>query len=136
MQDSEVTTLLNARDNPALETLGGRMISFDSANERVAMTFLATPQMCHSEVIVQGGFITGMLDSAMAYAAMAVHEGAGLFPTLEIKVNFLAVGNAGTMSATGRVVRMGRTVGFLEAELSQNDRLIATATSTVRVIVK
>ena len=98
------------------------------------MHFLATPQMCHSEVIVQGGFITAMVDTAMAYAAMGMSHGRIAVPTLEIKVSFLKAGNPGEMVAKGRVVRMGRRVGFLEAELYQGDALIATSSSTVRLL--
>jgi len=98
------------------------------------MSFEATPEMCHSRIIVQGGFITAMVDSAMAYAAMGASEGRAAVPTLEIKVSFLKAGNPGTLVSRARVIRLGKTVGFLEAELYQSDELIATASSTIRLL--
>jgi len=134
MTDDEIVAVLRTRQSPALHSIGGQVTAFDQARREVTMRFEATPAMCHSKVIVQGGFITAMVDSAMAYAAMGCYEGRVAVPTLEIKVNFLEAGNPGAMEATARAVRLGRTVGFLEAELRQRGQLIATSTSTVRII--
>ncbi len=126
--------MLRARRSPALDMIDGEVTRFEIATGEVTMTFTATPQMCHSKVIVQGGFITAMVDSAMAYAAMGVSHGRIAVPTLEIKVNFLSAGNPGPMVARARATRMGKSIGFLDAELFQNDRLIVTSTSTVRLL--
>jgi uncharacterized protein (TIGR00369 family) len=134
MTDDEITALLRTRGSPALSTIGGQVLAYDGGRREVSMSFEATPQMCHSRIIVQGGFITAMVDSAMAYAAMGASEGHAAVPTLEIKVSFLRAGNPGPFLARARVVRLGKTVGFLEAELHQNDELIATSSSTIRVI--
>ena len=134
MNDQAIVEMLRGRGSPALEAIGGEVLGFDAERAEVTMGFLATPGMCHSRVIVQGGFITAMVDSAMAYAAMGACEGRVAVPTLEIKVSFLEAGNPGPMTATARVVRMGRTIGFLEAQLRQRGALIATSSSTVRII--
>ena len=120
--------------SPALSFIGGEVIDFDQDKQQITMSFEATPTMCHSKVIVQGGFITAMVDSAMAYACMGCFEDRIAVPTLEIKVSFLKAGNAGTMIAKARALHLGKSVGFLEAELYQHDHLIATSSSTVRLI--
>ena len=43
-------------------------------------------------------------------------------------------GNPGKMTGTGRIVHHGRSIAYLDAELRQEDRLIATATSTVKLL--
>ena len=134
MTDDEIVAMLRGRGSPALTSIGGQVVAYDSRCQQVTMSFEATPAMCHSRVIVQGGFITAMVDSAMAYAAIGMSHGRIAVPTLEIKVSFLKAGNAGVMIAKGRVVRMGRSVGFLEADLSQGDSVIATSSSTVRLL--
>jgi uncharacterized protein (TIGR00369 family) len=136
MTDEEITALLGTLGSPALRTIGGEVLCFRQERNEVEMVFEATAQMCHSRVIVQGGFITAMVDSAMAYAAMGACRGRMAVPTLEIKVSFLKAGNPGCLLAKARVVRLGRTIGFLDGELFQDDALIATATSTVRLIPK
>lgn len=136
VRDEEITELLRGRGSPALASIGGELLAFDDERKEVRMSFLATPAMCHSRIIVQGGFITAMVDSAMAYAAMGACRGRVAVPTLEVKVSFLEAGNPGPMRATARVLRMGRSVAFLEAELHQRGTLIATASSTVRLIAR
>ena len=134
MTDDQITALLRTRGSPALSTIGGQVLAYSQERGEVTMSFEATPEMCHSRIIVQGGFITAMVDSAMAYAAMGASEGRAAVPTLEIKVSFIKAGNPGTLTSRARVVRLGKTIGFLEAELYQRDALIATSSSTIRIL--
>ena len=72
-----------------MQSLGdGRMIEFVAAENRAVMEFTGKPEMCHSGNVVQGGFVTAWIDSAMARAAMLATEGALAPVTLEIKVSF------------------------------------------------
>ena len=129
-----IVARLRTIGSPALSLIGGEVLDFDRSRQEITMGFEATPAMCHSKVIVQGGFITAMVDSAMAYTCMGSFEDRIAVPTLEIKVSFLKSGSAGTMIAKARALRLGKSVGFLEAELYQHDDLIATSSSTVRLI--
>ena len=70
----------------------------------------------------------------MAYATIGWPDACDGVATLEIKVNFISVGNPGKMTGTGRIVHHGRSIAYLDAELRQDDRLIATATSTVKLL--
>ena len=124
---------MNRRLPPAVQTLGGRIATFDPASRAVTMTFRAIPEFCHSKIIVQGGFITGMIDSAMAQAVLAECGTGTRVPTLEIKVSFISPGHPGELVATGRIVHLGRSTAFLSGELHQEGRLVATATATARV---
>ena len=134
-EDAIVARLGNfAAKVPVMKLLGAEVIDFDHSQQTITMGYTATPEMCHSKVIVQGGLITAMVDSAMAYACMGCFEELMAVPTLEIKVSFLEAGNPGPMRAIGRARRLGRSVGFLEGELYQHEKLIATSTSTVRLI--
>lgn len=133
--DAIVSRLRNfAAKVPVMKLLGAEVIEFDRSQQTITMGYIATPEMCHSKVIVQGGLITAMVDSAMAYACMGCFDELMAVPTLEIKVNFLEAGNPGPMRAIARARRLGRSVGFLEGELYQHEKLIATASSTVRLI--
>ena len=91
--------------------------------------------MCHSGNVVQGGFVTAWIDSAMARAAMLATEGALAPATLEIKVSFFRAANPGPVRAEGWVERLGRSIGFLEGRLTTLDGdVLATATSTVKLV--
>lgn len=138
MNSVEVVESLNAQWPPSVKTVGGQATGYDPETKTLSMSFEAKPMFCHSVDIVQGGYITGMLDAAMAYTVI----GPSLVPsaeevavaTLEIKVNFISSGNSGPMTGTGTITHLGRSIGFISGELYQGDRLIATATSTVKLL--
>ena len=132
LTDSELIDRLNQHRSPAIETLGGHLLSVDKKTQTVTVRYEAKPEFCHSAVIVQGGFLTGMVDSAMAYA---VFVNCGLrtrVPTLDINVSFISPGNPGYLYATARIVHLGRSTAFLSGELHQDERLVVTATATAR----
>jgi uncharacterized protein (TIGR00369 family) len=80
---------------------------------------------------LHGGILCDIADAAMGMAyASNLNEGES-FTTLELKINFLKpVWNA-RVTATGRVVKQGRTVGLVECDVTdEKGSLVARATST------
>jgi molybdopterin converting factor subunit 1 len=116
-----------------VELLGMRPLSAEPGHVR--MEFTASEQFLNPAGVVQGGFITAMLDDTMGPAAIA-QLGPGHFaPTLELKVSFLRPVGPGRLVADGRVVHMGKSVAFLEGSLADEEgNLVATATATARVV--
>lgn len=113
----------------------GRLVHFDVDSRCALMEFTAKHAMCHSGNIVQGGFVTGWLDSAMSHAAVRVADGVRSPATLEIKVNFFRAAHPGLVRAEGRVVRLGGSIAFLEGRLlDQSGEVIATASSTAKMV--
>ena len=101
----------------------------------VQMEFTATEQFLNPAGVVQGGFITAMLDDTMGPAAVA-QLGPGHFaPTLELKVSFLRPVGPGRLIGDGRVVHMGKSVAFLEGSLAdEQGNVVATSTATARIV--
>ena len=124
---------LNEYLSPSVQTLGGKITDFDARNGEITMTFEAVDAFCHSGNIVQGGYITGMLDSAMTWSVRGNLGKEVAVPTLEIKVSFIAPGNPGELVAKARPVHLGRSTAFLSGELYQHDQLVATGTSTTKL---
>jgi uncharacterized protein (TIGR00369 family) len=101
--------------------------------------FTGTPgQHAYNPIgIVHGGYAATLLDSACGCAVhtrLKVGQG---YSTLELKVAYhkAITDQTGPMRAEGRVVTMGRRVGFSEARLvDANGKLYASATSTLLVI--
>ena len=116
-----------------VDLLGMRPLSAEPGHVR--MEFTASEQFLNPAGVVQGGFITAMLDDTMGPAAVA-QLGPGYFaPTLELKVSFLRPVGPGRLVGDGRVVHMGRSVAFLEGSLCDEEgNLVATATATARVV--
>jgi uncharacterized protein (TIGR00369 family) len=111
-----------------------RIVAMDAAG-RASVEYEAGPHMCHSGGVVQGGFISGWLDAAMAHAVIAL-MGADLTPmSLELKVSFFAPARPGRVLAEGWVEKAGRSTCFTEGRLlGPTGAVLAKATSTIRLI--
>lgn len=114
------------------ETMGlVRVVTIDESG-RASLEYEARPEQCHSGGVVQGGFISGWIDAAMAHAAIA-RNGPGVVPmTLELKVSFFAPTRPGLVVAEAWVERHGRRTSFYEGHLKDAaGTVLAKATSTI-----
>lgn len=96
---------MSAEMHPLYRTMSlVRIVELDRAG-RARLEYEAQPGMCHSGGVVQGGFITGWIDAAMAHAAIA-RFGDGVVPmSLELKVSFFAPARPGLVIAEGWIER-------------------------------
>jgi acyl-CoA thioesterase len=136
MDDPQMLEILRRQAPPAFLTLNGYMLEIDSECGFCRCRFEVVPAFCHSEGrICQGGFLTGMVDTAMAHAAIVKGRLAMAVPTLELKISFFEAMGPGFVIAEGRVMRWGGSIGFLEGDLrDERGRQIAHATSTIKII--
>ncbi len=122
---------------PAVHDLGkslGQQRVISREPGRAAIEYLAGLHMCHSGGVVQGGFVCGWIDAAMAHAAMT--EAMDMTPmSLELKVSFFAPARPGLVIAEGWIERQGRSTAFAEGRLlNAAGEVLAKATSTIRMI--
>ena len=136
LSDADLLERLRANPPEAVKTLNGEMIGIDSQLGTARFQFEVVPAFCHSQGrICQGGFLTGMVDTAMANAAIAKGKLAVAVPTLELKISFFEPMGPGIVFAEGRVMRWGGTVGFLDGDIKdEKGRLIVHATSTIKIV--
>lgn len=113
-------------------TLGLVRVIEMKAEGRARLEYRAGQHMCHSGGVVQGGFVTGWIDAAMAHAAIAM-GGSDIVPmSLELKVSFFAPARPGLVIAEGWVERRGRSTCFFEGRLlDATGRVLAKASSTL-----
>lgn len=122
------------------QTLGFlRLVSNEGG--RATLEYQAGLHMCHSGGVVQGGFVTGWIDSAMAHAVIGSRAERGehdVTPvSLELKISFFAPARPGVVTAKAWIERDGRSTCFLEGELLDSaGQVLAKGTSTVRVMSK
>ena len=86
--------------------------------------------------MVHGGYAATLLDSACGCALHTRLSAAQRYSTLELKVAYhkALTRDTGLVRAEGRVVTLGRRVGYAEAALRDaQGRLYASATSTLLV---
>ena len=134
MNNEEIVALLNTQFPAAVRTLNGEAIQFDLQRKFLVMTFRAGLDFCHSENVVQGGYITAMLDAVMAFSAIGVPGLCKMVATLEIKTSFMKASHDGDFRGEGRVIHAGRSIAYLSGDLYQSDELVASATSTVKLL--
>ena len=98
---------------------------------RVAMEMNAGPQHANPMGTLHGGILCDLADAAMGMAYASLLDEGEAFATLELKINFLKPVWTGRLTATGRVVKGGATVGLVECDVHDDkDRLVARASST------
>ena len=121
--------LLAAEPAGWMETLGARIA--ESAPGRVVLELVAGPQHRHGGGVVQGGVITQIADAAMGMSLATLQPDGIWNTTVELKINFLRPAVNGRLRAVGRVIEMGETLLFGEADVvDEASRLIARASST------
>ncbi len=126
--------LLLKHTPPCLKVLGVHGLRMNEAENTLELDFDVDESCCHSGNIVQGGFVTAMLDASMAHAVIMRADELVPVPTLDLHVSFFAPSLAGRFTAIGKIIRMGSSVGFLEASLkNEAGEITAQATSTVAV---
>ena len=112
-----------------------KVLSFCSAPPSIEVEFEAKYEFTHSEgQVVQGGFVTGMLDAPMAHLLMGLFDFKVSPMTLDINVSFLAPSKTGKLNCIAEVVQLGKSTAFMASKLYQDNSLVATSTSTVKLI--
>jgi uncharacterized protein (TIGR00369 family) len=98
---------------------------------KINETHLATPLAAH------GGCIAALLDATMGVGALSlVEKDFQVVNTLEMKVSFLeAVFINDELNSTSLIIRKGRKIIFVEAEIkNQNRKIVAKGSGTFLVI--
>jgi acyl-CoA thioesterase len=81
--------------------------------------------------IAHGGAVASLIDSAMAFAIVPILGENERSITVDLTIHYLRPVSEGVARASARVVRAGRRVITVSAELFDgNDKLAATAIST------
>ena len=118
---------------PVAKLIGFNLRSVERG--RAVFDLEAGPQHWNPMGGLHGGILCDLTDAAMGIAyASTLGEGES-FATVELKINFLRPVKQGLLIAEGWVVSGGRTLGYTEAEVRDEDgRLIAKASSTCMTI--
>ena len=136
MSDKETVERLSAHLPEFIAMLGGRISAADPSGRSCTMDFDISRDFCHSVDIVQGGFVTAMLDAAMTHAIFAADIDVVNVSSLEIKTNYLEPTRAGRLRAVGTVVKSGYKIAFMEGQLFDERGLLTATASTVAKLVR
>jgi uncharacterized protein (TIGR00369 family) len=111
-----------------------RLIGFDLVSVKpgeAVVEFQATDAHANPMGTLHGGVLCDIADLAMGVAYSANLDEGESFTTLELKINFLKPVWKARLTAVGRVVKQGRSVGLVECDITdEKESLVAHATST------
>ena len=103
--------------------------------EECEITFRPKPEHFNPMGTLHGGILCDIADTAMGVAFASTLAPGETFTTVELKINYLRPVREAKLRAEGRVVERGRTIGYVECEVSdENGRLIAKSSSTCLVL--
>ena len=124
------------REQALFQGMGfSKILEFSRENQSIKIEYIAEPRHCHSGNIVQGGYVTGWIDSAMAHSVMIPTDFKFSPLTLELKITFLKSANPGIVIAAARVIKLGKSIAFVEGTLTnESGELIAKGTSTNKLV--
>jgi uncharacterized protein (TIGR00369 family) len=115
------------------------LVFLSSRNHRLHSLFYTLfesgPQHANPMGTLHGGILCDVADAAMGTAvATTLNEGETL-TTIELKINFLKPVWSAKLTATGKVVRRGRTICLVECDVTdEKGSLVARASSTCMIL--
>ena len=115
---------------PATETFGFELLETDDGTP--AFRWTVPTEYCNSAGNLQGGVMAAFADAVLG-GLCASEIPNDFYPALaEMKIQFLRPAPAGsTITATGRVLKTGKRLIFVEAEIrSEDGKMLAKITGT------
>ena len=114
------------------ELLGCRLQRLDQGVAEVAMTL--EPQLRNRAGKLHGGAIFSLVDIAMGLACSSAHGFDQQSATIECKINYIRAVSDGDVLCTARVIHPGRRTLVVEADVYQDEKLVAKAHGTFAVL--
>ena len=122
------------RVRPPVSELIGFELS-ESGDGRAVVLLQAGEKHFNPMGTMHGGILCDIADAAMGIAFASTLAPGESFTTVELKINFLRPVRIAKLRAEGRVVQRGRTVGYVECEIiDENGKLVAKSNSTCLVL--
>ena len=116
----------------------GELIGFSIAEAgggRAVALMRSGPQHFNPMGTLHGGVLSDLADAAMGYAFASTLEAGESFTTVELKINYLRPVREARLRAEGRVVQRGRTLGYVECQVTDDSgKLVAKSSSTCLVL--
>ncbi len=115
-----------------------RLIGFEAkeiGDGRATAVLITGPQHANPMGTLHGGILCDVADAAMGMAFASTLELGESFTTIELKINFFRPVWQARLRAEGTVVQRGRTVGYMECTITdEENRIVAKAASTCMVL--
>jgi acyl-CoA thioesterase len=135
MTEAEITTAQLGRIKKAMATvpfaklLGIELDDIGSGSATLGLKIRKELKQNHG--VVHGGAIASLIDTATAFAILSVLEPTEKVTTVDLTISYLRPLTVGRATAVARVLRAGRRLIVVSAEVFDKDgKLASTALST------
>jgi uncharacterized protein (TIGR00369 family) len=118
-----------AEDNGGFTKLVGTEL-YSAEEGRAVVSLKAEERHLNPSGTVHGGVISTLIDASMAEALNTMTEADEQPFTIQITVNYMKPGKPGRLTSTAEVRKGGERITIVEAEVVQEDEVIALATGT------
>jgi len=111
-----------------------RVIGFeakDIRDGRATITLSAGPEHANPTGTLHGGILCDIADAAMGMAFASTLAPEESFTTVELKINFLRPVWQVRLRAEGTVVQRGRTIGFVECSMMDNENQVVAKPASI-----
>ena len=120
---------------PSAKLLGWTLRAIDPEAGTIEIGFTADERFLNPAGTVQGGILAAMLDDTQGPALFGMTKGEAYAPTIDFNVSFVKAARPGQFLGKGRVINIGKTIAFTEAELFDDaGELVARGTFSCRVM--
>jgi acyl-CoA thioesterase len=117
------------KTTPYLKLLGIELIEI--TEEKAVMSLEMQEKLRQPYGLLHGGATASLIDTAMAFAVVAALGAEDKATTVDLTVQYLRPHTAGKVLCTAKVLRAGKRLLFLSAEVvNEQGKMIATALST------
>lgn len=119
-------------DLPFLEHVGARLV--EGRDGAATVSLRVQPHHRNSSGLVHGGVPYTLADTAMGAALYSTLGPDERCATIEIKISYFRPVSEGELVCRSRIVHRGRNTASLEASLTADGTLVASATGTFAIV--
>lgn len=116
------------RGVPYNQLLGMEMLELKVGTAKLRLKMRDALRQPHG--ILHGGATASLIDTAMAFAVVTVLGEGEKASTVDLTVHYLRPVNEGEIICRAKIIRAGKKLLTVSAEVENNEKLIATAIST------
>lgn len=98
-----------------MELLGAELVQVEPGRVEIQLPF--RPELTQQHGLFHAGITTTIADSAAGYAAFTLFAPGTMVLTTELKINLLAPADGERLRAVARVIKPGRTISVVEADV-------------------
>ena len=134
MPDSHRIKDLFPEPAPSSKTLGFEILGLNMTEWTTRVRFQGKPDFANPAGVVQGGFISAMLDDTIGFLTYMKTAPKGIPSTVDLHTTFLRPVRLGIVEVSARLRNIGRAMIFADAELfDARGKAAARASATLTI---